>query len=133
MIELLNYYILHQKKLKIVMLLLHTILGGFNIEIPENLDDDNKEEEKDDKEGEEIEDDGQEEGEAGEEDDEKNKIEVKDEKEKEKEDVENNSEEKIMIIIKKVKIIKMKPKKELLFQLKKKIKKLEMRKLLHNK
>ena len=38
-----------------------------------------------------------------------------------------------MIIIKKLKIMKMKQKKELLFQIKKKIKKLEMLKLLHNK
>ena len=72
---------------------LHTILGGFNIEIPENLDDDNEEEEEDDEEGEEIEDDGQEEGEDGEEVEGKDQIEVKDDK-KEKDEVENNSEEK---------------------------------------
>ena len=72
---------------------LHTILGGFNIEIPENLDDDNEEEEEDDEEGEEIEDDGQEEGEAGDDAEGKNQIEVKVD-EKEKDEIENNSEEK---------------------------------------
>ena len=70
---------------------LHTILGGFNIEIPENLDEDNEEEEEDNEEGEEIEDDGQEEGEAGDDVEGKNQIEVKVD-EKEKDDIENNSE-----------------------------------------
>ena len=80
----------NQKEAEDFYSVLHTILAGFNIEIPENLDGDEEEEEEDDdeedEEGEEVEDD--EEGGDGKEKEGKNDIEIKvgDKKEEEKED-----------------------------------------------